>query len=75
MKGTKLLCILIYWSHLRLMYFDHMHNFFFIVPFRKFRGSLKICSKSIIFEPDDNIQPIIKVSSANWNFLVAKDSL
>ncbi|KAJ7396808.1 neutral sphingomyelinase activation associated factor [Pitangus sulphuratus] len=27
---------------------------------RKFRGSLKICSKSIIFEPDDNIQPIIK---------------
>ncbi|XP_074433181.1 protein FAN isoform X2 [Larus michahellis] len=28
---------------------------------RKFRGSLKICSKSIIFEPDDNIQPIIKI--------------
>uniref|UniRef100_A0A8C5T8D6 Neutral sphingomyelinase activation associated factor n=1 Tax=Malurus cyaneus samueli TaxID=2593467 RepID=A0A8C5T8D6_9PASS len=25
------------------------------------RGSLKICSKSIIFEPDDNIQPIIKI--------------
>lgn len=42
---------------------------FFIVRFRKFRGSLKICSKSIIFEPDDNIQPIIKVSSANLKFL------
>ncbi|NXS81636.1 FAN protein, partial [Erpornis zantholeuca] len=28
---------------------------------RKFRGSLKICSKSLIFEPDDNIQPIIKI--------------
>ncbi|NXK95568.1 FAN protein, partial [Formicarius rufipectus] len=28
---------------------------------RKFRGSLKICSKSIIFEPDDNIKPIIKI--------------
>uniref|UniRef100_A0A8C5JEW7 Neutral sphingomyelinase activation associated factor n=1 Tax=Junco hyemalis TaxID=40217 RepID=A0A8C5JEW7_JUNHY len=28
---------------------------------RKFRGSLKICSKSIIFEPDDNVQPIIKI--------------
>ncbi|RLW13382.1 hypothetical protein DV515_00000281 [Chloebia gouldiae] len=28
---------------------------------RKFRGSLKICSKSIIFEPDDSIQPIIKI--------------
>uniref|UniRef100_A0A8C0GB78 Neutral sphingomyelinase activation associated factor n=1 Tax=Chelonoidis abingdonii TaxID=106734 RepID=A0A8C0GB78_CHEAB len=25
-------------------------------------GSLKICSKSIIFEPDEKIQPIIKVS-------------
>uniref|UniRef100_A0A8C3Q122 Neutral sphingomyelinase activation associated factor n=1 Tax=Chrysolophus pictus TaxID=9089 RepID=A0A8C3Q122_CHRPC len=31
---------------------------------RKIRGSLKICSKSIIFEPDENLQPIIKVSSA-----------
>lgn len=71
MKGIKLLHNLIYWSHSMLMYLKHMHNFFFlIVPFRKFRGSLKICSKSIIFEPDDNIQPIIKVSSANWNFLV-----
>uniref|UniRef100_A0A8C0G9U5 Neutral sphingomyelinase activation associated factor n=1 Tax=Chelonoidis abingdonii TaxID=106734 RepID=A0A8C0G9U5_CHEAB len=29
---------------------------------RKIRGSLKICSKSIIFEPDEKIQPIIKVS-------------
>uniref|UniRef100_A0A8B9ZIK9 Neutral sphingomyelinase activation associated factor n=1 Tax=Anas platyrhynchos TaxID=8839 RepID=A0A8B9ZIK9_ANAPL len=28
---------------------------------RKIRGSLKICSKSIIFEPDENIQPIIKI--------------
>lgn len=56
------------------MYLKHMHNFFFF-PFRKFRGSLKICSKSIIFEPDDNIQPIIKVSSASLNFLVTKDSL
>uniref|UniRef100_A0A8C3THA8 Neutral sphingomyelinase activation associated factor n=1 Tax=Chelydra serpentina TaxID=8475 RepID=A0A8C3THA8_CHESE len=27
---------------------------------RKIRGSLKICSKSIIFEPDEKIQPIIK---------------
>uniref|UniRef100_A0A8C4J7X4 Neutral sphingomyelinase activation associated factor n=1 Tax=Dromaius novaehollandiae TaxID=8790 RepID=A0A8C4J7X4_DRONO len=31
---------------------------------RKIRGSLKICSKSIIFEPDEKIQPIIKVNSA-----------
>ncbi|XP_067146586.1 protein FAN [Apteryx mantelli] len=29
---------------------------------RKIRGSLKICSKSIIFEPDEKIQPIIKIS-------------
>ncbi|XP_038245725.1 protein FAN isoform X2 [Dermochelys coriacea] len=28
---------------------------------RKIRGSLKICSKSIIFEPDEKIQPIIKI--------------
>ncbi|XP_065607973.1 protein FAN isoform X1 [Cyrtonyx montezumae] len=28
---------------------------------RKIRGSLKICSKSIIFEPDENLQPIIKI--------------
>ncbi|NXA53543.1 FAN protein, partial [Nothocercus julius] len=28
---------------------------------RKIRGSLKICSKSIIFEPDEIIQPIIKI--------------
>ncbi|XP_025069268.1 protein FAN isoform X6 [Alligator sinensis] len=28
---------------------------------RQIRGSLKICSKSIIFEPDDNIHPIIKI--------------
>lgn len=70
MKGIKLLRTLISWSHSRLVYLEHMPNFFFIVPFRKFRGSLKICSKSIIFEPDDNIQPIIKVSDANLNFLV-----
>ncbi|XP_019403973.1 PREDICTED: protein FAN isoform X1 [Crocodylus porosus] len=28
---------------------------------RQIRGSLKICSKSVIFEPDDNIHPIIKI--------------
>ncbi|XP_074843260.1 protein FAN [Carettochelys insculpta] len=28
---------------------------------RKIRGSLKICSKSIIFEPDEKIKPIIKI--------------
>uniref|UniRef100_A0A8C8S6I4 Neutral sphingomyelinase activation associated factor n=1 Tax=Pelusios castaneus TaxID=367368 RepID=A0A8C8S6I4_9SAUR len=28
---------------------------------RKTRGSLKICSKSIIFEPDEKLQPIIKI--------------
>ncbi|ELW71950.1 Protein FAN, partial [Tupaia chinensis] len=31
------------------------------VPERKIRGSLKICSKSVIFEPDVISQPIIKV--------------
>uniref|UniRef100_K7FV55 Neutral sphingomyelinase activation associated factor n=2 Tax=Pelodiscus sinensis TaxID=13735 RepID=K7FV55_PELSI len=28
---------------------------------RKIRGSLKICSKSIIFEPDEKMPPIIKI--------------
>lgn len=28
---------------------------------RKTRGSLKICSKSVIFEPDETFQPIIKI--------------
>uniref|UniRef100_A0A8C5P1Z5 Neutral sphingomyelinase (N-SMase) activation associated factor n=1 Tax=Jaculus jaculus TaxID=51337 RepID=A0A8C5P1Z5_JACJA len=28
---------------------------------RKIRGSLKICSKSVIFEPDAISQPIIKI--------------
>uniref|UniRef100_A0A8C3TD66 Neutral sphingomyelinase activation associated factor n=1 Tax=Chelydra serpentina TaxID=8475 RepID=A0A8C3TD66_CHESE len=30
--------------------------------------SLKICSKSIIFEPDEKIQPIIKVNCPIWSF-------
>uniref|UniRef100_A0A6Q2WWP1 Neutral sphingomyelinase (N-SMase) activation associated factor n=1 Tax=Esox lucius TaxID=8010 RepID=A0A6Q2WWP1_ESOLU len=29
---------------------------------RKIRGSLKICSKSIIFEPEEHVEPILKVS-------------
>uniref|UniRef100_A0A286XZE4 Neutral sphingomyelinase activation associated factor n=1 Tax=Cavia porcellus TaxID=10141 RepID=A0A286XZE4_CAVPO len=28
---------------------------------RKIRGSLKICSKSVIFEPDATSQPIMKI--------------
>uniref|UniRef100_A0A8C8H1Q7 Neutral sphingomyelinase (N-SMase) activation associated factor n=1 Tax=Oncorhynchus tshawytscha TaxID=74940 RepID=A0A8C8H1Q7_ONCTS len=28
---------------------------------RKIRGSLKVCSKSIIFEPEDHVEPILKV--------------
>uniref|UniRef100_A0A8C5JCH7 Neutral sphingomyelinase activation associated factor n=1 Tax=Junco hyemalis TaxID=40217 RepID=A0A8C5JCH7_JUNHY len=36
---------------------------------RKFRGSLKICSKSIIFEPDDNVQPIIKIPLRDCSIL------
>lgn len=31
------------------------------VSFRKLRGSLKICSRSIIFDPDDFEEPILKV--------------
>uniref|UniRef100_A0A8C7P855 Neutral sphingomyelinase activation associated factor n=1 Tax=Oncorhynchus mykiss TaxID=8022 RepID=A0A8C7P855_ONCMY len=30
-------------------------------PCRKIRGSLKVCSKSIIFEPEDHVEPILKV--------------
>lgn len=33
-----------------------------LIP-RKIRGSLKICSKSVIFEPDAISQPIIKVNT------------
>uniref|UniRef100_A0A8C7DG45 Neutral sphingomyelinase activation associated factor n=1 Tax=Oncorhynchus kisutch TaxID=8019 RepID=A0A8C7DG45_ONCKI len=28
---------------------------------RKIRGSLKVCSKSIIFEPEDHVEPILKI--------------
>uniref|UniRef100_A0A6Q2WU99 Neutral sphingomyelinase (N-SMase) activation associated factor n=1 Tax=Esox lucius TaxID=8010 RepID=A0A6Q2WU99_ESOLU len=28
---------------------------------RKIRGSLKICSKSIIFEPEEHVEPILKI--------------
>lgn len=39
---------------------------------RNIRGSLKICSKSVIFEPDEMMEAILKVSSSflhlNINF-------
>lgn len=69
MKGTKLLHSFTGVVLVSCISNTYSTTLFFIVPFRKFRGSLKICSKSIIFEPDDNIQPIIKVSSANLQFL------
>uniref|UniRef100_A0A8C8S872 Neutral sphingomyelinase activation associated factor n=1 Tax=Pelusios castaneus TaxID=367368 RepID=A0A8C8S872_9SAUR len=42
---------------------------------RKTRGSLKICSKSIIFEPDEKLQPIIKDLWANHAFLIKEQNV
>lgn len=52
------------------MYYDSLVTFIMFInnnPLyfdpRKIRGSLKICSKSVIFEPDTISQPIIKVNA------------
>uniref|UniRef100_A0A671UJY5 Neutral sphingomyelinase activation associated factor n=1 Tax=Sparus aurata TaxID=8175 RepID=A0A671UJY5_SPAAU len=38
---------------------------------RKIRGSFKVCSRSIIFDPDDHEEPILKVCSNNiYVFLI-----
>uniref|UniRef100_A0A671UK78 Neutral sphingomyelinase activation associated factor n=1 Tax=Sparus aurata TaxID=8175 RepID=A0A671UK78_SPAAU len=40
-------------------------------PSRKIRGSFKVCSRSIIFDPDDHEEPILKVCSNNiYVFLI-----
>uniref|UniRef100_A0A674A5S1 Neutral sphingomyelinase activation associated factor n=1 Tax=Salmo trutta TaxID=8032 RepID=A0A674A5S1_SALTR len=44
-------------------YFEHtvVAALILFTPCRKIRGSLKVCSKSIIFEPEDHVEPILKV--------------
>uniref|UniRef100_A0A3Q4AQV8 Uncharacterized protein n=1 Tax=Mola mola TaxID=94237 RepID=A0A3Q4AQV8_MOLML len=37
---------------------------------RKIRGSLKVCSKSVIFDPDDLAEPILKVCLKNICYVI-----
>lgn len=39
-------------------------------PSRKIRGSLKICSRSLIFDPDDFKEPILKVCFQKVAFIL-----
>ncbi|XP_060921119.1 protein FAN [Labrus mixtus] len=46
-------------------YYFEQHTAYFVITCskkdRKVRGSLKVCSRSIIFDPDDLTEPIIKI--------------
>uniref|UniRef100_A0A665X3U7 Neutral sphingomyelinase (N-SMase) activation associated factor n=1 Tax=Echeneis naucrates TaxID=173247 RepID=A0A665X3U7_ECHNA len=55
---------------------NHVTNTDSYFPSRKTRGSFKVCSRSLIFDPDDLTSPIFKVCFSNicWGVIYIKES-